>query len=56
MYELPEYRYEIPTGLCADRIYHLPHAHNSTTLGKFWCTANQQKREPGYSEYRRKGK
>lgn len=43
-----------PDGLCADRTDHLPHLHDSATLGRFWCTARQSDREPYRSERRRK--
>lgn len=39
-----------PDGLCADRGPHRAHLHDSPSLGRFWCTANQSQREPGRSE------
>lgn len=44
---------EEPDGLCADRTDHRPHLHDSATLGRFWCTADQSHREPYRSEARR---
>jgi hypothetical protein len=44
---------EEPDGLCPDRTDHAPHLHDSPTLGRFWCTADQSQREPGRSERRR---
>jgi hypothetical protein len=41
-------------GLCANRDDHEPHKHTSTTLGDFWCTADQDEREPYRSERRRR--
>jgi hypothetical protein len=46
---------EEPDGLCADREDHRPHLHDSATLGRFWCTADQDQREPYRSEQRRRG-
>lgn len=40
-------------GLCGNRGDHEPHVHESSTLGRFWCHADQTKREPHYSEHRR---
>jgi hypothetical protein len=42
-----------PDGLCADRSEHRAHLHESRTLGRFWCTADQSRREPWRSERRR---
>jgi hypothetical protein len=42
-----------PDGLCEDRTEHRPHLHDSETLGRFWCTADQSRREPYRSERRR---
>jgi hypothetical protein len=42
-----------PDGLCADRSEHRAHLHDSSTLGRFWCTADQSRREPWRSERRR---
>lgn len=39
-----------PDGLCADRTPHRAHLHDSPSLGRFWCTADQGQREPGRSE------
>jgi hypothetical protein len=39
-----------PDGLCGNRDEHVPHLHDSETLGRFWCTADQSHREPGRSE------
>lgn len=44
---------EEPDGLCANREDHQPHLHDSASLGRFWCTADQQDREPFRSERRR---
>lgn len=44
---------EEPDGLCADKADHAPHLHDSPTLGRFWCTADQRMREPYRSEQRR---
>lgn len=43
----------IKRGLCANRSDHRAHLHDSGTLGRFWCTANQDDREPMRSERRR---
>lgn len=40
-------------GLCGNRGDHDPHEHESSTLGLFWCHADQSKREPHNSEQRR---
>jgi len=40
-------------GLCGDRREHGAHVHDSASLGRFWCTADQAQREPGRSERRR---
>lgn len=42
-----------PDGLCGDRSEHAAHMHDSQTLGRFWCTADQSQREPHRSERRR---
>lgn len=42
-----------PEGLCADRTEHPAHLHESPSLGRFWCTADQSQREPWRSERRR---
>jgi hypothetical protein len=39
-----------PEGLCADRSEHPPHRHDSASLGRFWCTADQEQREPHRSQ------
>lgn len=44
---------EEPDGLCGDRSEHRAHLHESPTLGRFWCTADQSQREPWRSERRR---
>lgn len=44
---------EEPDGLCANRQEHQPHLHDSASLGRFWCTADQSQREPFRSERRR---
>lgn len=36
----------LPRGLCGDRFDHAPHLHDSTSLGRFWCEADQSKRLP----------
>lgn len=46
--------WELPRGLCGNRDDHHPHIHHSTTLGTFWCTADQSQREPWRSERRRR--
>lgn len=43
-----------PDGLCAERGEHPAHMHDSVSLGRFWCTADQSQREPGRSEARRR--
>lgn len=43
----------VPDGLCANKDDHEPHEHESPTLGKFWCTANQTSRLPYAAEVRR---
>lgn len=40
-------------GLCGNRADHDPHLHNSTSLGEFWCTADQSTRLPYAAERRR---
>ena len=42
--------FELPRGLCANRTDHAPHLYSSGSLGTFWCTANQDDREPYRSE------
>ena len=44
----------VPSGLCANRNDHKPHIHNSNTLGRFWCTADQTTRLPFAAEARRR--
>lgn len=46
----------IPQGLCSNKNDHEPHWFESKTLGKFWCHANQTRREPYASEKRREAK
>ena len=41
-----------PEGLCGDRTEHTAHLHESPSLGRFWCTANESEREPGRSQRR----
>ncbi len=41
-----------PDGLCGDRGEHRAHLHDSASLGRFWCTADQAQREPGRSQRR----
>lgn len=41
-----------PEGLCGNRAEHPAHLHDSPSLGRFWCTADQSQREPGRSERR----
>lgn len=41
-------------GLCANKEDHDPHPVFVSTLGPFWCSADQSKREPFASERRRK--
>lgn len=43
----------LPVGLCGDKADHTGHVHESATLGRFWCTADQTSREPYRSEVRR---
>lgn len=43
-------------GLCADRGEHEAHDHVSDSLGRFWCTADQDEREPWRSERARMGR
>jgi hypothetical protein len=50
MHHVPERE---PDGLCADRSEHPAHLHESSSLGIFWCTADQAAREPWRSERRR---
>lgn len=40
----------LPHGLCANRSEHAVHVHDSDTLGRFWCMADQGEREPYRSE------
>lgn len=44
---------EEPDGLCANRQEHRPHLVTEGSLAPFWCTANQDDREPYRSERRR---
>jgi hypothetical protein len=44
---------KLPEGLCGNRGDHEPHEHEDSTLGKFWCHADQDRREPHYFETRR---
>lgn len=43
----------MPLGLCGDRDEHAPHLHQSRSLGKFWCTADQEQRLPYAAERER---
>lgn len=43
----------LPQGLCGNRAEHEPHRHDSSSLGVFWCTANQMERLPFAAERRR---
>jgi hypothetical protein len=45
----------LPRGLCSEREDHAGHEHTSTSLGTYWCTGDQNDREPGRSERRRVG-
>jgi hypothetical protein len=36
----------MPVGLCGNREDHEPHLHHSRSLGKFWCSADQETRLP----------
>ena len=40
----------LPKGLCPIRTDHHQHEVNSRTLGRFWCHADQSKREPWASQ------
>ena len=37
-------------GLCGNKKDHEPHDHSSTSLGKFWCHADQSRRLPYAAE------
>jgi hypothetical protein len=39
--------------LCGNRNDHSPHIHDSGSLGRFWCTADQSTRLPYAAERRR---
>jgi hypothetical protein len=41
---------EEPDGLCGDRTDHEAHLVREGSLAPFWCTAEQDKREPYRSE------
>lgn len=41
-----------PVGLCGNRADHAPHLHDSTSLGRMWCEADQTKRLPFAMERR----
>jgi hypothetical protein len=43
----------LPLGLCDNREDHARHLHQSESLGRFVCTADQSQREPYRSEVRR---
>lgn len=36
----------LPSGLCGNREDHEPHVHDSASLGRFYCHADQAKRLP----------
>lgn len=40
-------------GLCGNKEDHIPHLHQSKTLGTFWCHADQSQRLPYAAEMRR---
>lgn len=42
-------------GHCGSREDHLPHTHESQSLGLIHCSADHTVKEPGRSERRRKG-
>lgn len=42
----------LPVGLCADKEDHQPHEHLSPSLGRFWCSADQETRLPWAAERR----
>jgi hypothetical protein len=46
----------LPQGLCDNKNNHDPHPHDSSSLGRFWCHADQKKREPYRSEVERVAK
>lgn len=48
--ELTEDPAGLPLGLCGTRGDHRPHAHRSTSLGAFWCSADQRARLPWAAE------
>lgn len=54
--ELLPCRHSFTTGLCANREDHEPHLVESGSLAPYWCTADQDRREPGYSERLRAGR
>ncbi len=41
-------------GLCGVKVEHLPHTVHTGSLAPFFCTANQEDREPHRSERRRR--
>lgn len=43
---------EEPDGLCGDRGEHRAHLVTEGSLAPFWCTADQDQREPGRSQRR----
>jgi hypothetical protein len=43
----------LPKGLCANKNDHAPHPVYEGALAPFWCTAEQEDREPYRSEQRR---
>jgi len=40
----------LPMGLCGNRESHEPHVHDSASLGRFWCCADESKRLPAAAE------
>jgi ABC-type nickel/cobalt efflux system permease component RcnA len=46
--------HNLPQGLCGDREEHEPHRHDSSSLGVFWCSADETQRLPFAAERRRR--
>jgi len=40
----------MPDGLCGERREHYAHIHDSASLGRFWCHADQSRRLPAAAE------
>jgi len=40
----------LPDGLCGERREHYAHIHDSVSLGRFWCCADQMRRLPAAAE------